>query len=288
MIQDIFPHVFHNEFEVKSPAKDSHFFYFSEGSICLTEGKSNIIPRFSALEDDVRSSFMSHCDYLFSIDQMDFFLVDETSVLLADTPGISLFKNSILRELTPMWVSFSAVCASQLHRFYSSNRYCGCCGSEMIKSKKERSMVCSSCGNTVYPKIAPAVIVGIIHDGKLLLTKYAGREYTRYALLAGYTEFGETLEDTVHREVMEEVGLRVKNIRYYKNQPWGFSDSILMGYWAELDGSPQVTLDETELSTAVWMTPEDIPDDFTNISLTHEMILLFKNGKINETQGEKA
>lgn len=288
MIQDIFPHVFHNEFEVKSPAEDSCFFYFSEGSICLTEGKSNTIPRFSALEDEVRNRFMSHCDYLFSIDQMDFFLVDETSVSLTDTPGISLFKSSILRELTPMWVSFSAVCASQLHRFYSSNRYCGCCGSEMIKSKKERSMVCSSCGNTVYPKIAPAVIVGIIHDGKLLLTKYAGREYTRYALLAGYTEFGETLEDTVNREVMEEVGLRVKNIRYYKNQPWGFSDSILMGYWAELDGSPQVTLDETELSTAVWMAPEDIPDDFTNISLTHEMILLFKNGKTNETQEEKA
>ena len=288
MIQDIFPHVFHNEFEVKSPTEDSCFFYFSEGSICLTEGKSNTIPRFSALEDEVRNRFMSHCDYLFSIDQMDFFLVDETSVSLADTPGISLFKSSILRELTPMWVSFSAVCASQLHRFYSSNHYCGCCGSEMIKSKKERSMVCSSCGNTVYPKIAPAVIVGIIHDGKLLLTKYAGREYTRYALLAGYTEFGETLEDTVNREVMEEVGLRVKNIRYYKNQPWGFSDSILMGYWAELDGSPQVTLDETELSTAVWMAPEDIPDDFTNISLTHEMILLFKNGKINETQEEKA
>ena len=112
------------------------------------------------------------------------------------------------------------------------------------------------------------------------MTKYAGREYTRYALIAGYTEFGETLEDTVNREVMEEVGLRVKNLRYYKNQPWGFSDSILVGYWAELDGSPQIHLDETELSTAVWMAPEDIPDDFTNISLTHEMILLFKEGKM--------
>ena len=288
MIQDIFPHVFHNEFEIKSPTADSYFFYFSEGSICLSEGKAKTIPRFSALKEEDRGRFMSHCDFLFSIDQMDFFLTDETSVTLADTPGLSLYKNSIIRELTPMWVSFSAVCASQLHRFYLTNRYCGCCGSEMIKSKKERSMICSSCGNTVYPKIAPAVIVGIIHDGKLLLTKYAGREYTRYALLAGYTEFGETLEDTVNREVMEEVGLRVKNIRYYKNQPWGFSDSILMGYWAELDGSPQVTLDETELSTAVWMAPEDIPDDFTNISLTHEMILLFKNGKINETQEGKA
>lgn len=284
MIQDIFPHVFHNEFEVKSPTDDSFFYYFSDGAICLTEGDTKAVPRFSSLSEEDRSRFKSHCDFLFSIDQMDFFLVDEASVTLTDTHGLCLNKVSILRELTPMWLSFSAVCASQLHRFYSTSRYCGCCGSEMIKSKKERSMVCSSCGNTVYPKISPAVIVGIIHDGKLLLTKYAGREYTRYALIAGFTEFGETLEDTVNREVMEEVGLRVKNIRYYKNQPWGISDSILVGYWAELDGSPQVTLDETELSTAVWMAPEDIPDDFTNISLTHEMILLFKNGKINEIQ----
>lgn len=280
MIQDIYPHKFSNDFQIKTPEKNSYFFYFLDGQLLLSDDDSKNIPQFSSLKEEERSQYMSHCDYLFSIDQMDFFLVDESSVAPVSNSGLTFYKNSILRELKPTWVSFSAVCASHLHRFYSTNRYCGCCGADMFKSKKERSMVCSSCGNTVYPKIAPAVIVGIIHDGKLLLTKYAGREYTRYALLAGYTEFGETLEDTVNREVMEEVGLRVKNIRYYKSQPWGFSDSILMGYWAELDGSPNVTLDETELSTAVWMAPEDIPNDFTNISLTHEMILLFKNGKL--------
>ncbi len=142
-------------------------------------------------------------------------------------------------------------------------------------------MVCPSCGNTVYPKIAPAVIVAVTDGDKLLLTKYAGREYTRYALVAGYTEFGETLEETVRREVMEEVGLKVKNIRYYKNQPWAFSDSMLVGFFAELDGSPQIRLDETELSTAVWMKREDIPGDYTNVSLTHEMILLFKHGQLS-------
>lgn len=279
MIQDIFPYVFHNEFEIKTPETDSYFLYFLDGRLLLNKKESAKIPQFEDLKS-LGEEAMSHSDYLFSIDQMDFFLIDETRVALAETDSLAFYQTGRIRDLEPMWVSFAAVSAMQLHRFYGSSRFCGCCGSPMMKSKKERSMVCSSCGNTVYPKISPAVIVAVTHNGKLLLTKYAGREYTRYALIAGYTEFGETLEETVSREVMEEVGLRVKNIRYYKNQPWGFSDSILVGYWAELDGSPQVCLDETELSTAEWMAPEDIPDDFTNLSLTHEMILLFKNGKV--------
>lgn len=279
MIQDIFPHVFHNDFEIKTPREDSYFLYFQDGSILLDHVNSQKLPQFEAIKD-LRQEAMSHCDYLFSIDRMDFFLVDETHVSLEETGTLGFYETGIIRDLKPMWISFAAVSAGQIHRFFTTNRFCGCCGSPMIKSKKERSVVCSSCGNTVYPKIAPAVIVAVTHEGKLLLTKYAGREYTRYALVAGYTEFGETLEATVKREVMEEVGLRVKNIRYYKNQPWAFSDSILVGFWAELDGSPQIRLDETELSTAVWVAPEDISDDYTNLSLTHEMILLFKNGKI--------
>ncbi|MFT4106731.1 MAG: NAD(+) diphosphatase [Lacrimispora sp.] len=279
MIQDILPHVFHNEFEVKTPQEDSYFLYFRSGHILLKKENSPEIPRFKEIEDPGQEA-MSHCDYIFSIDGMDFFLVDETRVSLEESPSLGFYETNIIRNLNPMWVSFAAVNGEHLHRFYGTNRFCGCCGSPTMKSKKERSMICTSCGNTVYPKISPAVIVGITYEGKLLLTKYAGREYTRYALIAGYTEFGETLEDTVRREVMEEVGLEVKNIRYYKNQPWGFSDSILVGYWAEVSGSPQIRLDETELSTAVFMSPQEIPDDFTNLSLTHEMIMLFKNGNV--------
>lgn len=279
MIQDIFPHVFRNEFEVKTPSNDSYFLYFLDGSLMLCKHDTKLIPQFEDL-GSLSQEAMSHSDFLFSIDEMNFFLVDESCVKLEESETLKLYKTGVIRELKPMWVSFAAVSAQQLHRFYTSNRFCGCCGSSMMKSKKERAAVCTTCGNTIYPKISPAVIVAVTYEGKLLLTKYAGREYTRYALVAGYTEFGETLEETVKREVLEEVGIHVKNIRYYKNQPWGFSDSILVGYWAELDGSPQIHLDETELSTAVWMAPEDIPDDFTNISLTHEMILLFKDGKV--------
>ena len=198
---------------------------------------------------------------------------------LSENDTLALYPTSVIRDLEPLWVAFAAANGAELHRFYRGSRFCGRCGTAAMKSKKERAMFCPSCGNTVYPKIAPAVIVAVTDGDKLLLTKYAGREYTRYALVAGYTEFGETLEETVRREVMEEVGLKVKNIRYYKNQPWAFSDSMLVGFFAELDGSPQIYLDETELSTAVWMKREDIPGDYTNVSLTHEMILLFKHGQ---------
>ena len=79
------------------------------------------------------------------------------------------------------------------------------------------------------------------------MSKYAGRNYKKYALLAGFAEIGETLEETVKREVMEEVGLKVKNIRYYKSQPWSFSDTLLMGFYCDLDGSDEITLDRKNL-----------------------------------------
>lgn len=278
MIQEIKPHHFRNEFHIKSPSPDSYILYFQDGSILMNHINELRLPKLSELGDRNLEAD-GCCDYLFSIDSREYFLVDETAVTLHETEPLAFYPTSVIRELEPMWTAFAAANGAELHRFYRGNRFCGRCGTATIKSKKERAMVCPSCGNTIYPKISPAVIVAITDGSRLLLTKYAGREYTRYALVAGYTEFGETLEETVKREVMEEVGLKVKNIRYYKNQPWAFSDSMLVGFFAELDGSPQIHLDETELSTAVWMEREDIPNDYTNVSLTHEMILLFKSGK---------
>ena len=137
-------------------------------------------------------------------------------------------------------------------------------------------MKCPDCGNMVFPKIAPAVIVGVTDGDRILMTKYADREYKKYALIAGFTEIGETAEQTVEREVMEEVGLSVKNIRYYKSQPWSFSDTLLFGFFAELDGDPEVHLDEHELALARWCTRDEIPED-DGVSLTREMMRVFKN-----------
>ena len=96
-------------------------------------------------------------------------------------------------------------------------------------------MVCPECHNTVYPRIMPAVIVGVINGDKLLLTKYrTGFKYN--ALIAGFTEIGETVEETVKREVMEEAGIKVNNIRYYKSQPWGSANDILLGFFCDVKG----------------------------------------------------
>ena len=145
----------------------------------------------------------------------------------------------------------------------------------------ERAMQCPSCGALSYPVICPSVIVAITDGDRLLLTKYAPSHssHRSYALVAGYTEVGETLEQTVHREVMEEVGLKVKNLRYYKSQPWSFSGTLLFGFFCDVDGDDTLTVDHEELSMAQWVERDKIPDQGNNISLTKEMMMLFRDGK---------
>jgi NAD+ diphosphatase len=138
---------------------------------------------------------------------------------------------------------------------------------------------CPDCGNMMFPVICPAVIIAVTDGDRILLSKYAGRSYTRYALLAGFTEIGETLEQTVAREVMEEVGLKVRNIRYYKSQPWGIDGGLLMGFYCDLDGSDKVHIDKTELSLAQWHYRGKLPAHDDGISLTREMMRIFDEGK---------
>lgn len=150
----------------------------------------------------------------------------------------------------------------------------------MKKDGKERMLYCEECHNMEFPKICPATIIGVIDGSRILMSKYAGRTYKKYALLAGFVEIGETVEETVKREVMEEVGLKVKNVRYYKSQPWSFSDTVLMGFYCDLDGEDSITLDEEELALAEWFEREEIPVEPSRDSLTNEMIMKFKNGEV--------
>ncbi len=157
-------------------------------------------------------------------------------------------------------IVFTAV---HINEWYIENKFCGKCGKTMSQRKGERVLKCTSCDLTKYPQINPVVIVGI-HDGnKLLLTKYANSTYDRYALVAGFVEVGESFEDAVRREVMEEVGLQVKNITYFASQPWGgITGGILAGYFAELDGDNTVKLDLEELKEGTWFTKEGTCQSF--------------------------
>ncbi len=174
---------------------------------------------------------------------------------------------------------FAACTAMHLYVWYRNNRFCGACQTPTVHDTKERMLRCPNCGNLIFPRISPAVIIGVTNGEKLLLSKYAGRAYTRYALIAGFTEIGETMEETVQREVMEEVGLHVKNIRYYKSQPWGRDGGVLMGFFCDLDGSDEIHLDENELALAEWHDRQALPAHDDGISLTREMIRVFEEGR---------
>lgn len=272
MIQDIAPHTFTNAFSNLRPVATSVALSFTDRSVLLNQENGAIrFPRFHELIGDD----LDNAIYLFSIDEDTYFLLPQA----VEHSGEYCYTDiSLFRTAFPRHAAFAGITAYSLYKWYDNHRYCSHCGSLMRPHPSERALHCEACHAIEYPKIMPAVIVAVTNGNRILLSKYANREYTRHALLAGYTEIGESAEQTVHREVMEEVGLRVKNLRYYKSQPWAFSDTLLMGFFAEVDGSDIVTLDRDELSLAEWYAREDIPPTDSDISLTSEMIEYFRHG----------
>ena len=295
MIQDISPHKLDNHFQPDEVPEET--------DLVLAFSGENILCR---VERD-RVSFPHVCDlagagnlvYLFALDGQRFFLCLEQEPFVCripdrmkkDEPGnqgnISAgdFAYLPLRSLRKKNAGqkpliFAAVTARHLNAWYRSARFCGGCGKSLQASKTERAMVCPACGRTFYPRINPAVIVGVTNGDNLLLTKYAGRNLPFYALVAGFTEIGETFEETVQREVMEETGLMVTNIRYYKSQPWGFSGDILAGYFCDVTGSPDIRMDTHELKEALWMPRKEVPGQPDDFSLTNEMMLAFRDGLV--------
>ena len=197
----------------------------------------------------------------------------------SEDPAFAYESIKPLRQITSKHICFAIMTAWHLYVWYRDNRWCGRCGAPTVHDNKERMLRCPHCGNMIFPKIAPAVIVAVTNGERILMTKYANRGHTRYALIAGFVEIGETGEQCVAREVMEEVGLKVKNIRYYKTQPWGVESDLLLGYFCDLDGEDTITLDESELAMAGWYPRDDMPAQDDGISLTREMMRVFAEGK---------
>ena len=274
MIQDIYPHKLHNEFIPHKAVKpEGLLFRFSPaGLICRLSGDALRLPRAADLPGGERR-------FLFTLDDVPCYLDVDAPV---ETPaGWEAVPTRQLRSRVsgPRELIFAAWTAFQLNNWYADNRFCGRCGGVTEIADDERAVVCPGCGRRIYPRIIPAVIVGVTNGDKILMTKYKGRDIPFYALVAGFTEIGETLEETVAREVMEEAGLRVKNIRYYKSQPWAIVDDLLAGFYCDVDGSDEIHMDASELKEAVWMSREEVVGQPNDFSLTNEMMMVFKAGK---------
>ncbi|EOC0096089.1 NAD(+) diphosphatase [Cronobacter dublinensis] len=146
----------------------------------------------------------------------------------------------------------------QLAEFYRSHKYCGYCGHEMHPSKSEWAMLCGHCRERYYPQIAPCIIVAIRREDKILLAQHTRHRNGVYTVLAGFVEVGETLEQAVAREVMEESSIRVKNLRYVTSQPWPFPQSLMTAFTADYD-SGDIKIDPKELIDAGWYRYDQLP-----------------------------
>jgi NAD+ diphosphatase len=149
--------------------------------------------------------------------------------------------------------------AAQILSWRENHQFCSKCGAKAEPSETERAMVCTDCGFMNYPRISPSIIVAVTKGNELLMARSPHFPEGLYSVVAGFLEPGETLEQCVAREVWEETGIEVGNIRYHSSQPWPFPHSIMIGFTADYVGG-EIKIDPKEIQDAGWYSPENLPE----------------------------
>ena len=246
----------------------------------LEDGRLQV-PTYQELLENGYVKSGEDTQYLFAIDEKEYFVVKNNG---ADDIALPGYEYASIRSFCDGKVvdetSLAGMTAYHLFFWYRDNTCCGRCGEKMMHFSPERALQCPACHNLVFPKLMPAVIICVKNGEKILVSRYNGREYKGIALLAGFVEVGESLEQCVAREVQEEVGLQVKNITYYGSQPWGIDSNLLAGFFCEVDGDTEIRRDEEELSAAGWIERSEIPPRENLASLTATMIEAFRTGEV--------
>jgi NAD+ diphosphatase len=161
--------------------------------------------------------------------------------------------------------------AFQIVSWDQAHQFCGRCGSQTQEQPGERAKICPKCGFISYPRICPAVITAIIKDDKILLAHAKAFKANMHSLIAGFLEPGETLEECVQREITEEVGIKVRNIKYFSSQPWPFPNSMMIGFTAEYE-SGEIAVDGVEISEAGWFGVDNLPELPSEVSIARRII----------------
>lgn len=161
--------------------------------------------------------------------------------------------------------------ALHLLKWFRKNKHCCLCGEELYHNYSEHKLICSSCGERRYPSIYPAVLVAILKDNQLLMVRSKHYPPGIFSLISGFVDPGETLEECVAREVQEEVGLKVKNLRYFGSHPWPFSSSIMVGFIADY-AEGVISLDTNELECAQWFSIDNLPEMTDRLSFARTLI----------------
>jgi NAD+ diphosphatase len=172
--------------------------------------------------------------------------------------------------------------AKQIIDWNRTHQYCGQCGAEMVDHEADRAKHCHDCGLISYPRLSPSIIVLVRKGDQMLLARNAGWPNGMFSTLAGFVEPGESIEQTVHREVFEEVGLRVTNLKYFGSQSWPFPNSLMLGFHADY-ASGEIVCEDEEIAEAHWFDWDDLPNAPPGTAISRWLIDAF----IEEKRAEK-
>jgi NTP pyrophosphohydrolases containing a Zn-finger, probably nucleic-acid-binding len=272
MLNEIGPSIFSNKYVQNQVIADNDFLlcYHNNEVLLKKSGDEYEIPRRSDFAGSIQPPI-----YLFSINSHHCFglATPQANHASLEYQDVFTLRNHKNKELA--WMGSVG---HQLMTWHSNHQYCGRCGSKTELKKEERATVCPQCNLVTFPSIAPAVIVAITCNNKILLAKGLHYRGDFYALIAGYVDVGESIEETVVREVKEEVGLNIKNLKYYKSQPWPFSASLMLGFTAEADDTQPIVVDETEIKEAGWFERGNLPPHASSASISGDLITAFEEG----------
>jgi NAD+ diphosphatase len=209
-------------------------------------------------------------------------------------PGTEAPEGMVFRDLRGLWgadEAFFAMAgrAKQIVEWDRTHRFCGRCGTETGSGPSELAKECPRCGMLFFPRLSPAAIVLVRRGDSVLLARSPGFPPGMYSVLAGFVEPGESIEETIEREIREEVGIEVGNVRYFGSQPWPFPHSLMIGFTADYAGG-ELSTDPTEIEDADWYPADDLPELPPKVSIARAMIDRFvaqhgRNPEILETSG---
>ncbi|WP_461205904.1 NAD(+) diphosphatase [Clostridium sp. DL1XJH146] len=232
------------------------FLIFNKDELLIKKDETLLIlPDENTFKTDILSELDGFfiCEY----NNIKYYVIDLQQDLVL--PENYIFKRYYdCRDFCKQKIFSIAGQAYQLLNWSRKHQYCGVCGTQFKSMNSDRSKSCPKCNNLLFPQTSPAIIVAIIKDNKLLLAHNNNFPEGLYSIIAGFVELGESLEETVRREVMEEVGLKVKNIRYFSSQPWPFPNSLMLGFVADYD-SGEIKTDGVEIAHADWFTADNLP-----------------------------
>lgn len=248
--------------------EDAYLVFVRDGGVCVrTENVSTI---FLKVSPDLPEELKRHAQYLGHQGSAPCYASGIPADMLLPG-GLVCFAVRDLAGLIPDEELAIAGLAVHITDYDRTTRFCGRCGTATEPAHTERAKVCPACHQVTYPRLSPAVIVLVRNNNSILMIRGKQAPPGRYSLIAGFVEPGETIEHAVHREVREEAGIEIKNIRYLASEPWPFPNSLMLGFVADYDGG-KIAPDGIEIESAAWFDRDHLPDLPAKLSLTRALI----------------